>query len=145
MELYKILERPVITEKSTAHGQSGAVAPRVAAIPSAKYTFRVAREANKIQIREAVEKRFNVTVLAVNTMTVRARERGIGQASRYGPGLEEGDRYPRPRPDDRRFLRQCVRDLTRCQSRNISRHRPDGAGCRSRASRRSRAASLRSR
>ena len=78
MELYKILERPVITEKSTAMANP-APARRSGPTPPAKFTFRVAREANKIQIREAVEKRFNVTVLAVNTMAMRERARGSGQ------------------------------------------------------------------
>jgi large subunit ribosomal protein L23 len=78
MELYKVLERPVITEKSTALANP-TPSRRRGTNPSAKYVFRVAREANKIQIREAVEARFKVTVLDVNTMTMRARNRGIGR------------------------------------------------------------------
>lgn len=78
MDLYTILERPVITEKSTAQANP-VPSRRRGSNPSAKYTFRVARDANKIQIREAVEKRFNVKVIAVNVMTMRAREKGIGR------------------------------------------------------------------
>jgi len=88
MELYKILEKPVITEKSTALANP-TPSRRRGVNPAAKYTFRVAREANKIEIREAVEKRFNVTVLDVNTMTVRARERGIGKRRGVTPGWKK--------------------------------------------------------
>ena len=55
----QILIRPVITEKNTdlmEHDQ---------------YTFEVAQVANKIQVREAVERLFNVRVKAVNTMNVK--------------------------------------------------------------------------
>ena len=40
MEIWQVIERPLITEKNTYQLGSG------------KYTFRVAREANKIQIRK---------------------------------------------------------------------------------------------
>jgi large subunit ribosomal protein L23 len=88
MDLYRILERPVITEKSTAQANP-TPSRRRGANPSAKYTFRVSREANKIQIREAVEKRFNVTVLDVNTTNVRAKERGMGKRRGTVPGWKK--------------------------------------------------------
>jgi large subunit ribosomal protein L23 len=54
----KILIRPIITEKAT----------RLAENPKLnQYTFEVARSANKIEVRNAVEKQFGVTVLSVNT------------------------------------------------------------------------------
>ena len=61
---YEVLRRPVVTEKSTAMaGQS-------------KYVFEVAPNANKPQIKVAVEMAFGVTVKAVNTTMVRgARKR----------------------------------------------------------------------
>jgi large subunit ribosomal protein L23 len=40
-----------------------------------RYTFEVAPDANKIQIKEAVEKAFSVTVLAVNTLNVHGKAR----------------------------------------------------------------------
>ena len=58
--LYQILEKPLITEKSTQMAQDGNWV-----------SFRVKVEANKIQIKEAVEKVFNVTVLAINTASVK--------------------------------------------------------------------------
>jgi large subunit ribosomal protein L23 len=88
MEIYRILERPVITEKSTAQANP-TPSRRRGSNPSARYTFRVSRDANKIQIREAVEKRFNVNVVDVNTATVRARARGMGKRRGAVPGWKK--------------------------------------------------------
>jgi large subunit ribosomal protein L23 len=41
--------------------------------------FEVARAANKVQIREAVQKLFNVRVAAVNTMILRGKDRRMGR------------------------------------------------------------------
>ena len=58
---YEVLRRPVVTEKSTAlSGQN-------------KYVFEVVLGANKPQIKEAVQRAFNVTVQNVNTLTMRDR------------------------------------------------------------------------
>ena len=67
MHLYEVLHRPLITEKATVLQAQG------------KYAFEVAGEANKYQIKQAVEKAFNVTVTAVNLMTVPGRERRVGR------------------------------------------------------------------
>jgi large subunit ribosomal protein L23 len=58
-----VLRRPVITEKNTILMEQG------------QYTFVVAPDANKIQIREAVERLFNVRVKAVNTLVTKGQER----------------------------------------------------------------------
>lgn len=58
-----VIRRPVITEKNTILMERD------------QYTFVVAPEANKIQIREAVEKLFNVRVKAVNTLVVKGQTR----------------------------------------------------------------------
>jgi len=44
-----------------------------------KYVFEIAREANKPQIKQAVEKAFKVQVLAVNVMTVPGKTRRVGR------------------------------------------------------------------
>ena len=64
MNAHDIIIRPIITERSmNAMGEN-------------KYTFQVAKSANKIQIKEAVEKCFPGTkVKAVNTINVRGRIR----------------------------------------------------------------------
>lgn len=60
-----VLRRPLITEKNTL------------LTPLGQYTFEVAINANKIQIKEAVEKIFNVKVQAVNTMVVKGKKRRV--------------------------------------------------------------------
>jgi large subunit ribosomal protein L23 len=52
-----ILKRPLITEKATANGEK-----------LGQYGFVVDGKANKIQIKQAVETMYNVTVESVNTM-----------------------------------------------------------------------------
>ncbi len=47
-----------------------------------KVIFEVARDANKIEVKKAIETLFSVTVLEVNTMNVRGRLRRMGR--RYG-------------------------------------------------------------
>jgi large subunit ribosomal protein L23 len=64
---YTIIERPIITEKAVDLQQGG------------KYTFKVARDANKIMIREAVQAIWNVPVKSVNTMNVRGELRRVGR------------------------------------------------------------------
>lgn len=67
MELRDILIRPVITEKSTQLMSEG------------KYTFRVPLTANKIQIRQAVEKIFNAKVEKVATIRVLGKTKRMGR------------------------------------------------------------------
>jgi len=67
MHLYEVLRRPVITEKGTELQAQG------------KYAFEVARDANKPQIKQAVEEAFKVKVTAVNVVTVRGKVRRVGR------------------------------------------------------------------
>ena len=62
-----IILKPVITEQSTD------------ILPEGKYTFKVAKDANKLEIADAVEKLFNVEVTKVNTVNVRARAKRVGR------------------------------------------------------------------
>lgn len=66
MHLYAVLRRPLITEKNTMLQAQG------------KYAFEIAREANKPQVKQAVEKAFKVKVLSVNVMTVPPKTRRVG-------------------------------------------------------------------
>ena len=61
--LYDTIVRPVMTERNTELMQQG------------RYTFEVAPDANKIQIKKAVEEAFGVKVLAVNTLNVHRKRR----------------------------------------------------------------------
>ena len=67
MHLYEVLRRPLITEKNTMLHAQG------------KYAFEVAEEANKNQIKQAVEKAFKVKVTAGNVMTVPGNTRRVGR------------------------------------------------------------------
>ncbi|NLI00934.1 MAG: 50S ribosomal protein L23 [Chthonomonadales bacterium] len=64
---YQIIERPLLTEKSMDQSHVG------------KYTFRVALDANKIEIADAVQRIFKVEVLKVNTLRVRGKKRRVGR------------------------------------------------------------------
>lgn len=66
-----IIIAPVITEKS------------MSGIADKKYTFKVAKDANKIEIANAVEEIFKVKVAKVNTMSVRGQARRMGRYEGY--------------------------------------------------------------
>jgi large subunit ribosomal protein L23 len=51
-----------------------------------KYGFEVDRDANKIEVKQAVEKAFKVTVTSVNMMTVRGKERRVARGRRMVAG-----------------------------------------------------------
>ena len=71
MNIHHVLLKPTITENSTILQESG------------KYTFHVAPKANKIEIRQAVEQSFGVTVVDVNVTKLH------GKRKRYGPRVKK--------------------------------------------------------
>lgn len=73
-----IILKPIITEKSMA----GVATQK-------KYTFKVANNANKIQIAKAVEEIFGVKVSKVNTVSVRGRLRRQGRFEGYTPSWKK--------------------------------------------------------
>ena len=58
-----ILKRPIVTEKITGLQDKR------------QFSFEVSLDANKIQIAQAVEKKFKVTVTSVRTMTVKGKRK----------------------------------------------------------------------
>ena len=68
MDMYKIVKKPLVTEKGTVMLSEGN-----------RVTFKVHLDANKIEIREAVQKIFSVTVLQVNTQVVRGKRKRFGK------------------------------------------------------------------
>ena len=60
----QVLVRPVITEKSTKSSEK-----------AGKYVFRVNKDANKLQIKKAVEATYNVQVVQVNTLVNVAKKK----------------------------------------------------------------------
>lgn len=77
MAAQDIIIRPVITEKS------------MAGIANKKYTFEVAKDANKIEIAKAVEELFDVKVTKVNTLHVRGQLRRQGRTQGYTPSWKK--------------------------------------------------------
>lgn len=71
-EAQRVLIRPVLTEKSTALAQKG------------QYTFEVLHDANKIQVKKAVQDVFGVQVTGVNVMNVRGKPRRRTWRARAG-------------------------------------------------------------
>ena len=67
MTAYDIIKRPIITEKS------------MAATAEKKYTFEVAKDANKIEIAKAVEEIFGVQVAKVNTLNMKGKAKRVGR------------------------------------------------------------------
>ena len=84
-----IIIKPIITEKSTALGESNS------------YVFKVKSDANKVEIAKAVETLFKVTVVSVNTITVPGKLKRQGRSQGLTPQwkkaivkLKDGDRIP---------------------------------------------------
>ena len=67
VNLHEVLLRPVISEKSVLETERN------------NYTFAVAREANKFQIRDAVEAQFKVKGVGVRVITVRPKKKRRGR------------------------------------------------------------------
>ena len=65
---YDIIMRPIITEQSMEHADLK------------KYVFEVARDANKIEIKKAVEEIFGVEVVKVTTMNMKGKEKRVGSS-----------------------------------------------------------------
>jgi large subunit ribosomal protein L23 len=77
MNLYEVLTRPLVTEKSTVLQAQG------------KYGFEVAKDANKRQVKDAVEKAFKVNVTGVNIIVVPGRMRKIGRNASLTPSWKK--------------------------------------------------------
>ncbi len=73
LHAYGIIMRPLITEKAQNLTSIG------------KYAFEVDRRANKLQVKEAVEATFNVRVTAVNTCTMKGKEKRYGRNATKQP------------------------------------------------------------
>ena len=72
-----IILKPIVTERS------------MAGMAMKKYTFKVAKDANKLEIAKAVEKLFGVKVEKVNTLNVRGHLRRQGSTQGYTPSWKK--------------------------------------------------------
>lgn len=66
--VYEVIRRPIISEKSTALAEVGG-----------RYAFEVAVQANKQEIRDAVQRLFNVQVRKVRTMVMHGKVKRVGR------------------------------------------------------------------
>ena len=66
--VYDVIRRPIISEKSTALAEVGG-----------RYAFEVATQANKQEIRDAVQQLFNVKVRKVHTMVMHGKVKRVGR------------------------------------------------------------------
>ena len=77
MDTFKILKKPLITEKSSMMQGQG------------KYVFEVYPQTTKAQIKRAVEASFDVKVAAVNIIRIRGELKRIGQKLRKVGGIRK--------------------------------------------------------
>ena len=63
----EIIKAPIVTEKSELLRSEG------------KYTFLVSEKANKIEIKEAIEKLFDVHVTKINTLNIQTKKKRVGR------------------------------------------------------------------
>ena len=133
---YDIIKRPIITEQSMEQTEMK------------RYTFEVAKTANKIEIAKAIEEIFGVKVAKVNTLNMQGKakrmgnrpagRRAVGQARaevradfqqgcRPSPGAGAGIRPPQPAVGLPRVLRlgavrqgECVFKKQRCSGNRLA-------------------------
>ena len=77
-----IIKRPLLTEKGTFLKDTGGQVEDDIADPeqvAPQLMLEVARDANKIEIKHAVEKLWNVNVLKVRTAVVRGKQKRVGR------------------------------------------------------------------
>ena len=64
-----VVKRPLVTEKSERNRAD-----------ARQFAFEIHRDATKIQVKQAVEKLFNVHVLAVRTAVIRGKNKRVGRS-----------------------------------------------------------------
>jgi large subunit ribosomal protein L23 len=67
-DLYSVIKRPLITERGTHLKET-----------QNKYFFEVARSANKVEIRQAVEALFRVHVTSIHTIFLKGKKKRMGR------------------------------------------------------------------
>ena len=75
--VYDILKEPYITEKGTDLSQEN------------KYVFKVYDNANKIDIKKAIESLYNVNVISVRTVNIPRKKKRFGRKMGFKAGLRK--------------------------------------------------------
>ena len=86
-----IIKRPLLTVKSARLRETGGAnaAPAEGEAYGQKVLFEVARDANKIEIRSAVETLFKVTVTEVHTLVMRGKIKRVGRFNGQRPSWKK--------------------------------------------------------
>lgn len=79
MKLSEVLIKPIISEKANAQQEK-----------MHRYAFKVARKANKLEIKKAVEEFYDISVVEVNTAVVPAKSRKRNTKSGVISGIKSG-------------------------------------------------------
>ncbi|MGD0946371.1 MAG: 50S ribosomal protein L23 [Candidatus Binatia bacterium] len=77
-DVYHVISSPLITEKGTLVNEQGN-----------QFVFRVRPEANKVEIRRAVETLFKVKVEKVHTLNYLGKKRRVGKSLGQRPGWKK--------------------------------------------------------
>lgn len=75
---YEIIKAPIITEQSTKLIES-----------QNRYTFKVDKRANKIEIKNAIEEIFKVKIVSINTINVLPKFRKVGKHEGFRPAYKK--------------------------------------------------------
>ena len=75
--VYDIIKKPIITEQS------------MEGVQDKKYTFEVATDANKIEIKKAIEEIFKVNVEKVTTINMKGKPKRMGVHSGFRPNWKK--------------------------------------------------------
>ena len=76
--LHQIIRKPLVTEKSNLMKETGNVV-----------AFEVAMGSNKVEIRQAIERAFDVKVQEVRTMIVAGKTKRVGRSSGQRPNVKK--------------------------------------------------------
>ena len=77
MDIYRIVKRPLVTEKGTHQSQQSHNATHSMHARGGAYAFEVHPEASKPMIRQAIQKIYNVKVLSVRTANRKGKRRRV--------------------------------------------------------------------
>ena len=77
MKSFDIIKRPILSEKTYAE------------IANKKYAFVVDKNANKVEIKDAIEKIFNVKVVAIRTVNVHRKAKRVQRYAGFKPAYKK--------------------------------------------------------
>ena len=77
MDIYHIIKRPLVTEKGTHQSTQQHAATKSAPARGGAYSFEVHARASKPEIKQAIEKTYNVNVVSVRTSNRKGKARRV--------------------------------------------------------------------